>query len=80
MNINNLLKLIKQLQDDIDYYESYKRNLIQYIIQRSCFLCKDRFTPEQMLSIQNELMSINTKIYKLKYEKQIQRAIEKGIS
>lgn len=80
MNTENLLKLIKDLQEDINYYESYKRNLIQYIIQRSCFQCRTRFDSQQMLRILKELLEVNTKIYKLKYEKQIQRAIEKRIS
>ena len=80
MNTENLLKLIKDLQEDINYYESYKRNLIQYIIRRSCFRCRTRFDSQQMLRILKELLEVNTKIYKLKYERQIQKAIEEGIS
>ena len=81
MNIET--EFIKNLNNDIEYFDDYKKRLIQFIITNCCYSVpyssKDNyigkikkrlhFTPQEMLDIIKEILMLELKINKLKSNK-----------
>jgi len=63
---------MNKLEEEIEYYNSYKKNLIQFIIH-SCSYAKQaktvgriRLTANEILGLQKEISSLEIFIYDLK--------------
>jgi len=81
MNIET--EFIENLNNDIEYFDDYKKRLIQFIITNSCYSVpyssKDNYigktkkrlhlTPHEMLDIIKEILMLELKINKLKSNK-----------
>ena len=81
MNIET--EFIENLNNDIEYFDDYKKRLIQFIITNSCYSVpyssKDNYigktkkrlhlTPHEMLNIIKEILMLELKIDKLKSNK-----------
>ena len=77
---------MKILEQDIKYYDNYKKKLCQFIIINSCYVANGKYhgrihiTHPQMLNILKEIQRLEILIYELKNGRQIQKTTTKRIS